>query len=134
MQTLTFRTLYVFVVISHDRRRIEHWNVTTHPTAAWVWRQVIAATPWGQQPRFLIRDPDTCYGAEFIARARRIGIETTLTPIRAPPPRPNGRAATPSIFLPANQPRGRRSGALPPRFLSQNSPTGHWRSLKEETN
>ena len=30
VQTLTFRTLYVFVVIDHGRRRIRHWNVTEH--------------------------------------------------------------------------------------------------------
>jgi putative transposase len=34
VQTLTFRTLYVFVVLGHQRREIVHWNVTSHPTAA----------------------------------------------------------------------------------------------------
>ncbi len=47
MQTLTFRTLYVFVVIDHGRRRIRHWNVTEHPIAPWIWRQMIEATAWG---------------------------------------------------------------------------------------
>ncbi len=82
--TLFFQTLYVFVVVSHGRRRIEHLNVTAHPTAAWVWRQMIEATPWSRAPRFLVRDRDRSYGSDFIARARRIGIETILTPIRAP--------------------------------------------------
>jgi hypothetical protein len=45
VQTLTFRTLYVVLFVSHGRRRIEHWNVTDHPTADWVWQQVLAATP-----------------------------------------------------------------------------------------
>ena len=54
VQTLTFRTLYVFVVIDHGRRRIRHWNVTEHPIAPWIWRQMIEATAWGQQPGFLI--------------------------------------------------------------------------------
>jgi putative transposase len=67
--TLLFQTLYVFVVVSHDRRRIEHINVTAHPTAAWVWRQVIEATPWGRKPAVLIRDRDRCYGTDVIARA-----------------------------------------------------------------
>ncbi len=53
VQTLTFGTFYVFLVIGHERRQIEHWNVTRHPSAQWVWRQIIAATPWGQQPRYL---------------------------------------------------------------------------------
>ena len=34
--TLTFGVLYCFFVIAHDRRRILHWNVTRHPTSAWV--------------------------------------------------------------------------------------------------
>ena len=84
VQTLTFRTLYVFVVIDHGRRRIRHWNVTEHPIAPWIWRQMIEATAWGQQPGFLIRDRDRSYGGDFIARARRLGIETILTPLRAP--------------------------------------------------
>ena len=84
VQTLTFRTLYVFVVIDHGRRRIRHWNVTEHPIAPWIWRQMIEATAWGQQPGFLIRDRDRSYGGDFIARAPRIGIETILTPVRAP--------------------------------------------------
>ena len=82
--TVLFQTLYVLFFISHDRRRIEHINVTAHPNAAWVWRQVIEATPWGRGPRFLIRDRDRSYGGDFIAKARAIGIETVLTPIRAP--------------------------------------------------
>ena len=84
VQTLTFRTLYVFVVIDHDRRRIRHWNVTEHPNAPWIWQQMIEATAWGQQPGFLIRDRDRSYGGDFIARARRLGIETILTPVHAP--------------------------------------------------
>ena len=57
VQTVTFRRLYVQVVISHDRRRNEHWNVTRHPRAAWVWQQIIEATAWGRQPRFLTSGP-----------------------------------------------------------------------------
>ena len=84
VQTLTFRTRSVFVVIDHGRRRIPHWNVTEHPIAPWIWRQMIEATARGQQPGFLIRDRDRSDGGDFIARARRLGIETILTPLRAP--------------------------------------------------
>ncbi len=45
---------------------------------------MIEATAWGQQPGFLIRDRDRSYGGDFIARARRLGIETILTPVHAP--------------------------------------------------
>ena len=84
MQTLTLRTFSVFLVISHNRRRIMHWNVTAHPTAPWVWRQIIAATPWNTAPRFLIRDRDRNYAGDFVPKAAALGIETILTPVRAP--------------------------------------------------
>ena len=82
--TLTFRTLYVLFFITHDRRELVHVRVTAHPTAAWVWRQLINATPWGRQPSYLLRDRDRVYGTDFVRRARALGIETLLTPFRAP--------------------------------------------------
>ena len=84
VQTLTFRTLYVFLFISHDRRRIMHWDVTAHPTAPWVWQQVIQATPGNTAPQFLIRDRDRNDGGDFVQRAARLGIRTVLTPVQAP--------------------------------------------------
>jgi transposase InsO family protein len=84
VQTLAFRTLYVLLFITHGRRELVHVNVTAHPTAAWVWRQLIEATPWGRQPRYLLRDRDAVYGGSFVPRARRLGIEALLSPIRAP--------------------------------------------------
>jgi transposase InsO family protein len=84
VQTLTFKTLYVLVSVSHARRELVHLNVTASPTAAWVWRQLIQATPWGRQPRFLVRDRDAVYGRDFARRARGLGTETLLTPVRAP--------------------------------------------------
>ena len=39
--TITFRVLYVFVVLRHDRRRVAHFNVTTNPTAQWAARQIV---------------------------------------------------------------------------------------------
>ena len=84
VQTLTFKTVYVLVFVSHARRELVHLNVTASPTAAWVWRQLIAATPWGRTPRYLVRDRDAVYGRDFVRRARGLGIETVLSPIQAP--------------------------------------------------
>lgn len=84
VQTLTFETLYVLLFISHGRRELVHWNVTAHPTSAWVWRQLLEATPWGRTPRYLLRDRDAVYGGDFAPRVRRPGIETLLSPVRAP--------------------------------------------------
>jgi transposase InsO family protein len=84
VQTLTFKTLYVLLLISHGRRELVHLAVTAHPAAAWVWRQLVEATPWGRRPRHLIRDRDRVYGGDFRDRAKALGINTVLTPVRAP--------------------------------------------------
>ena len=84
VQTLPFRTFYVFVVIRHDRLRLVLWNVTRHPTQAWVWQQIREARPWGEHPRSLLRDRDRCDGGDFVRRAAAVGITTVRSPVRAP--------------------------------------------------
>jgi putative transposase len=84
VQTRTCKTLSVRCFITHGRREPVHLAVTVHPTAAWVWRQLIEATPWQRQPPYLVRDRDRVYGGDFIPRAKAIGVETLLTPFRAP--------------------------------------------------
>ena len=74
----------MLVFIAHGRRELVHVNVTANPRAAWVWRHLIEATPWGTKPRHLLRDRDAVYGSEFRERAQRIGIDAIATPIRAP--------------------------------------------------
>ena len=74
----------MLVFIAHGRRELVHVNVTANPTAAWMWRQLIEATPWGNKPRHLLRDHDAIYGRDFRQRARRIGIDAIATPIASP--------------------------------------------------
>ncbi len=64
MPTVMFKTLHVFVVLSLERRRIVHLNVTRHPTAAWTATQLRLAFPFDTAPRFLVRDRDGIYGFE----------------------------------------------------------------------
>jgi hypothetical protein len=56
--TITFRLLFVFVILSHDRRRAIHFAVTTNPTAEWTARQLLEAFPWDVAPCYLLRDRD----------------------------------------------------------------------------
>ena len=51
--TIRFQVLYVFLVLAHDRRRIFHFNVTSHPTAEWSAQQLREAFPFDQIPRSL---------------------------------------------------------------------------------
>jgi hypothetical protein len=74
----------VLVFIAHGRRGLVHVNVTANPVAAWVWRQVIEATPWGHKPRHLLHDRDRVYGRDFGRRLQRIGIDDLVTPVYAP--------------------------------------------------
>ena len=91
VQTLTLQVLYVFFLISHHRRRLLHFNVTAHPTAAWVWRQTIEATPWSQHPKYLIHDRDPVYGADFATRIAGLGIEASAHPFGRRGRTPSGR-------------------------------------------
>jgi transposase InsO family protein len=72
-------------VLHHARSaELVHVRVTAHPTAAWGWRQLIEATAWGRRPRYVLRDRDAVYGQAFAAQAAALGIDTLLTPFRAP--------------------------------------------------
>ena len=82
--TVTFRVLYVFVVLLHHRRRVAHFNVTESPTAAWTAQQIIEAFPHESAPRFLLRDRDSVYGAEFRERVKNMGVAEVLTAPRSP--------------------------------------------------
>jgi putative transposase len=82
--TATFRVLFVFVVLSHDRRRIVHVNVTAHPTAAWTAQQLREAWPWDTAPRFVIRDRDGIYGSDSRRAVQQMGVEEVLTAPRSP--------------------------------------------------
>jgi transposase InsO family protein len=82
--TATFRVLYVFVVLSCDRRRIAHFNVTSSPNAKWTAQQIVNAFPDDIAPRFLMRDRDAIYGAAFRQRVTNMGIEQVVSAPRSP--------------------------------------------------
>jgi putative transposase len=62
---LFFRTIFVFFIIELESRRVVHFGVTRSPGDAWIAQQWRNATPFGEGPRFLIRDNDKKYGAHF---------------------------------------------------------------------
>ena len=82
--TVSFRILYVFLILAHDRRRIVHFNVTEHPTAEWAAAQILQAFPWDKAPRFLLRDRDSIYGAAFRTQTKALEIKEVLTAFRSP--------------------------------------------------
>ncbi len=79
-----FRQLYAFVIVELGSRRIVHIGVTRHPTDEWTPQQLRQATPFGERPKYLIRDNDRKFGPQFERVAESTGIEITKTPIQAP--------------------------------------------------
>ena len=81
--TATFRVLFVFIVLSHDRRRVMHFNVTDHPSEEWTAQQIREAFPW-EAPKYLIRDRDAIFGGALVALTKSMGIEEVVTAPRSP--------------------------------------------------
>ena len=82
--TATFRVLFVFIVLAHDRRRIVHFNVTEHPTAQWTAQQIVEAFPFDTAPSYLIRDGDGIYGERVTRRIESLGIDEVVTAPASP--------------------------------------------------
>jgi transposase InsO family protein len=88
--TVTFERLFAFLIVGHDRRRLLWIEVTRHPTAEWLARQITEAFPWATAPKYLIRDNDGAYGHVFTGRVRAMGIRDQ--PISPGSPWQNGIA------------------------------------------
>src|SRR6266566_7174346 len=88
--TLSFERLFAFLVLGHGRRQLLWFEVTRHPTAEWLARQITEAFPWGSTPAYLVRDNDRAYGHVFASRVRAMGIRDR--PISPGSPWQNGYA------------------------------------------
>ncbi len=82
--TIRFQPLFVFIILSHARRYVVHFNVTAHPTAEWTAQQIVEAFPWDAAPRYLLRDRDSIYGDWFRQRVKNMGIKEVLTAYQSP--------------------------------------------------
>jgi hypothetical protein len=90
VRTVTFERLFAFLIIGHGRRQLLWIEVTRHPTAEWLGRQITEAFPWATAPRYLIRDNDGAYGLVFTDRLRAMRIRDR--PINPGSPWQNGIA------------------------------------------
>ena len=81
--TVTYRLLFVLVILAHDRRRIVHVAVTEHPTAAWTAQQLRNAFPEDQVPRYLLHDRDTAF-TKVMSTIGAMQIHEVLTAPRSP--------------------------------------------------
>ena len=81
---LFFRPLFAFFIVELKSRRVIHVGVTRSLTDAWVAQQLREATPYGQAPKYLIRDNDSKFGSSFARVAATSGIKILKTPYHAP--------------------------------------------------
>ena len=88
--TLTFDLSFAFLVLGHGRRQLLWFEVTRHPTAEWLARQITEAFPWTSAPAYLVRDNDGAFGHVFTSRVRAMGIRDR--PISPGSPWQNGYA------------------------------------------
>jgi hypothetical protein len=57
---------------------------TAHPTAEWTGQQLREAFPFEQVPKYLLRDRDGIFGADFTKQVEDLGIEEVLSTPRSP--------------------------------------------------
>jgi hypothetical protein len=127
--TVTFRTLYVFVVIEHGTRRLAHPNVTSHPSAHWTLQQLreVLGEVLGESSdhKFLIHDRDAIYARHLDSSIRALGLEVLRSPIASPKAnRPGGTSgqSTPHTQQWASTPSA--ASGTSPRRTSTAAPRG----------
>jgi hypothetical protein len=82
--TATFRLLYVFVVIHHRSRRLLHFNVTAHPTAAWTPQQLREAIGLEDDYRYLLHDRDSIFAGSLDRSIKNLGLSVLKSPPHSP--------------------------------------------------
>jgi putative transposase len=82
--SFNFGVLYCFFVITHDRRRILHCNVTRHPTGLWIAQQLREAFPYDPPCKYLIYDRDAKFDGQVSEAVAVLGLQTVRTSFRSP--------------------------------------------------
>ena len=82
--TISFRLLFVFIVLSHNRCQNVHFNVIITPTAFWTGQQITELFLWNTAPKYLLRHNDSIYGVEFTKRVNAMGVKQIRTSFRSP--------------------------------------------------
>lgn len=77
--TIKMKLVYGLVVLSHERREILHFGVTTRPSRIWVAQQLRNLYSDQDFPRFIIHDRDRHFWD-----LRKIGIREIITAHKCP--------------------------------------------------
>ncbi len=79
-----FRPVFAFFIVDVNARRVVQVAVRRAPTRQWTAQLLRNATPFGQGPRFLIRDRDDKFGPVFDRVAKGAGTSVVRTAVEAP--------------------------------------------------
>jgi transposase InsO family protein len=82
--TATFRLFYVLVLIEHGSRRLVHFNITQHPSAAWTLQQLREAIGCGDGYRYLFHDRDSIFAPNLDESIGRLGLRVLKSPPHSP--------------------------------------------------
>jgi transposase InsO family protein len=84
VRTVFFKAIYVFVAISHDRRKILHFAVTANPHSQWAIQQLRETFAFDDTTKYVIRDNDKIFSDDFKTHIKNFGLEDTPTAPRSP--------------------------------------------------
>ena len=77
VRTVFFNAIYVFVAISHDRRKILHFAVTANPHSQWAIQQLRETFAFNETAKYVIRDNDKIFSNDFKTPINNFGLEDT---------------------------------------------------------
>jgi len=83
-RTIFFKSIHVFVAISHDRRKILHFAVTSKPHSQWAIQQLRETFAFDETTKYVIRDNDKIFSEDFKQAIKRFGLKDKPTAFRSP--------------------------------------------------
>jgi len=83
VRTISFKAIYVFVAISHDRRRILHFAVSSNPHSQWAIQQLRETFAFDETTKYVIRDNDKIFSEDFKRTIKRFGLKDKPTAFQA---------------------------------------------------
>jgi putative transposase len=122
VRTIFFKAVYVFVAISHDRRKILHFSVSSKPHSQWAIQQLREAFGFDETTKYVIRDNDKIFSEEFKQTIRRFGLKDTPTAPQSPWQKDYASYCTSLVLSVVNVFKGFLSGNFVPCILTGFSP------------
>jgi len=83
-RTIFFKAIYVFIAISHDRRKVRHFAVTSNPHSQWAIQQLRETFAFDETTKYVLRDNDKIFSEDFKINIKRFGLKDTPTAKHSP--------------------------------------------------